>query len=75
MIAYKTTENDYYDAEKEVYVIYTSCDSKLIHTELRIHDAETTKTWNCYLTEVSLCKCQKTKKGDTQQYRCEYTLF
>lgn len=57
MANYTLTENDYYDAEKDQYVI-SFRGNVIIHTELTIIDGDF--DWNCYLVSVRYNNQQNT---------------
>ena len=65
MANYTLTENDYFDSEKEQYVI-TLPERIIIYSELSIIDED--DCWNCYLVSAKYNK-------KTNTYTLAYKLY
>ena len=77
----KLGEGDYFDKEKDVFILYFPCRRLTLPTDLRIIDthelgeSEPVIEWSCYLKQVSLVNARDKNKDYIQLYKCTYKKY
>lgn len=73
MITLKMTNNDYFDAETEEYVMTIGASVLALQTDVRIKDIDDGTVWDCYLTSVEFVPAQE--RGRRDVYIARYKLY
>ena len=72
MITLKMTENDYFDAELDEYVMTVGASVTALQTDVKIKDQDG-ESWECYLTSVEFVPAQVRGKRDV--YIIHYKVY